>query len=167
MWIDPIALTTYLGSQIAFWHINSAHDCPGSQYRPTIEGGETRQLDGQTILVGAVHTGWEPLPAEPSVSSFVSEFTLPGANTLYASVLEKVAAAGFAAQDHWQNFKTVVMGGRLEEVPAAIAYLDQLLLAAGHPLSQTDISGDAEQGDPHTGWNTLCDKHHFPEDCKL
>jgi len=107
-----------------------------------------------------------PAPA-PDLTGFRTEFATPGANSLYGSVLGKVAAAGFEAQDHWQNFKQVVSEGRVAEIPGAIAYLDQLLVAAGQPLSETEINGDTEQGDPYNGWNTLCDKYHFPEGCKF
>jgi hypothetical protein len=168
-WINPQKPSHYLGDRAAFWHIpaSSDHPYPGPGHRPLVEGGEERVLDQDTILVGAVHIGWEVLPSPPKIGDFVAEFVTPGANTLYSSVASKVGAAGFAAQDHWQNLKAVVTEGRINEIPAAIAYLDQLLVAAGQPLSETDINGDTEQGDPYNGWNTLCDRYHFPENCKL
>ncbi|MDA0269232.1 MAG: hypothetical protein O3A14_20325 [Cyanobacteria bacterium] len=121
---------------------------------------ETFVTDGQWAAI-------RPSVLPPDLQAFRAEFSTPGANSLYGSVLGKVAAAGFAAQDHWQNFKAVVSEGRVLEIPGAIAYLDQLLVAAGQPLSETEINGDTEQGDPYNGWNTLCDKYHFPEGCKF
>ena len=116
---------------------------------------------------GAFEAWVDPPAPAPDLIGFKTEFTTPGANSLYGSVLAKVAAAGFEAQDHWQNFKQVVSEGRVAEIPGAIAYLAHLITTAGHPLSTADISGDTNQGDDYNGWNTLCDRHHFPAECQL
>ncbi len=95
----------------------------------------------------------------PDWHKLVSEFQFPG-NPLYSAVLGQVAAAGYAAQDHWNNVKTVLSTPQLQSVQtlaAAIAHLDWLLSEAGHPLS----------GETRAGWNNLLTDCHFPKTCFL
>ena len=106
-------------------------------------------------------------PVVPQVEAFVTEFRTPGLDTVYGSVAQKVAQCSFLTQDHWANFKSVVLGGQIADIPAAIAYLAHLLTTEGHPLSAQDIAGSVEDGDSFNGWNTLIDQYNFPPECLL
>jgi len=96
-------------------------------------------------------------PLDPLWDEFLADFKTPGANTLYGSVVAKVAAAGFVVQDHWRNFVDAVNNHDVQTLPGAIAYLAQLLSDAGQPLSTSDIDG----------WNTYMETYDFPDSCKL
>jgi len=110
----------------------------------------------QQAAAQVVFANWVDQP-DPQWDEFLTDFKTPGANTLYASVVAKVGAAGFVVQDHWRNFVDVMNGRDLETLPGAIAYLAQLLSDAGQPLSADDISG----------WNEYMDSYDFPDSCKL
>ena len=110
----------------------------------------------QQSAAQVVFANWVDQP-DPQWNEFLTDFKTPGANTLYASVVAKVGAAGFVVQDHWRNFVDVMNGRDLETLPGAIAYLAQLLSDAGQPLSADDISG----------WNEYMDSYDFPDSCKL
>lgn len=104
-----------------------------------------------------------PFVPEPKVlpkwDAFFSVFQMPG-NLLYRSVAQKVAQSDFETQDHWANFKMLLSTPTLrsvETLAASIEYLEQLLTAAGHPLSASD----------KTVWNGLMQGHDFPESCWL
>lgn len=108
------------------------------------------------------------LPPElPQVDEFIAEFRTPGLDTVYGSVAQKVAQCSFLTQDHWANFKAVVLGGQVADIPAAINYLAHLLTTEGHPLSAQDIMGSVKAGDSFNGWNTLITQYNFPADCLL
>lgn len=108
-----------------------------------------------------------PPPKMPEVDAFIAEFRTPGLDTVYGSVAGKVAQCTFLTQDHWANFKNVVLGGQVADIPAAIAYLAHLLTTEGHPLSAQDIVGSVEAGDNFNGWNTLITQYNFPPECLL
>jgi hypothetical protein len=95
----------------------------------------------------------------PDWLKLATEFQFPG-NLLYVSVLGKVAAADFVAQDHWQNFKLLLSTTHLQSVEAmaaAIAHLDRLLSEAGHGLENQDKAS----------WNRLMGECSFPIECQL
>jgi hypothetical protein len=95
----------------------------------------------------------------PDWLKLATEFQFPG-NPLYASVLGKVAAAGFVAQDHWQNFKLLLSTPNLQSVEAmaaSIAHLDRLLAEAGRGLDNQDKAS----------WNRLMQECSFPIECQL
>jgi hypothetical protein len=109
-------------------------------------------------LAEQIARDFQPAP-DPDWLKLAIEFQFPG-NPLYASVLGKVAAADFVAQDHWQNFKLLLSTPSLQSVEAlaaAIAHLDRLLSDAGHGLSNQDKAS----------WNRLMGECSFPIECQL
>ncbi|MDX2215535.1 MAG: hypothetical protein SFY66_19885 [Oculatellaceae cyanobacterium bins.114] len=114
--------------------------------------------EAEIAAATSVLANWQPEP-EPKWDEFVANFNYPG-NTLYASVVGKVSQAGFAAQDHWGNFKLMMVDSRLrspQALQASIGYLKLLLEQANQPLSQQDIEA----------WNNEMESYDFPEICKL
>lgn len=101
---------------------------------------------------------WEPTAA-PDWTGLMQDFQYPG-NTLYASIVGKVAGTGFTVQDHWANLKMLISTAALQNVgalAAGISHLATLLDEVDLPLADSDISA----------WNDLMDEHHFPNGCKL
>jgi hypothetical protein len=99
---------------------------------------------------------WE-LQRIPNVSGLATEFQYPG-NVLYGSVVQKVSVAGFVAQDHWQNFKLLLMSNPPEEaISAGIQYLANLLATANQPLTESDKAA----------WNALVQKYDLDQGCQL
>jgi hypothetical protein len=79
-------------------------------------------------------------------------------NVLYGPVVQKVAVAGFVAQDYWQNFKLLLMSNQPEEaIEAGIQYLANLLVSANQPLTDND----------KTAWNVLVQKYDLDQGCLL
>lgn len=112
----------------------------------------------QRSLAEQIVQDFQPVP-DPNWLKLTTEFQFPG-NPLYASVLDKIAAAGFVAQDHWQNFKLLLSTPNLQSVEAiavAIAHLDRLLIDAGHGMDSQDKAG----------WNQLMEECDFPIECQL
>lgn len=148
MWIRHDSLTAYSGDRLSWRDIlvNPSVGYPDPGEIPVIEDG--------------VHVANQPNPdysPGPDFSGLLAEFRVPDSNSFYTSVAQKVGESGFLAQDHWGNFKDAVTRQALNEIPASIQYLAQLLDQAGYPLNSADV----------LAWNSLCDRYHLPEACKL
>ena len=110
----------------------------------------------QQAAAQVIFANWADQP-DPQWDAFLTDFKTPGESTLYASVVAKVAAAGFVVQDHWRNFVDVANDHDLETLPGAVQYLATLLEGAGQPLSTSDIDS----------WNDYMEIYDFPDSCKL
>lgn len=99
-----------------------------------------------------------PTPT-PNWNGLVQQFQFPG-NQLYASIAAQVATSGFAAQDHWSNFKLMMLSPSLRSTEALAAGMSYLVFLLGQ-------SGQAIEPAIKGEWNALITANHFPNDCKL
>ncbi len=103
-------------------------------------------------------TAWE-LELAPDWDSLTTQFQFPG-NALYSAIAAQVAVSGFAAQDHWSNFKLMLLTPSLrsaEALAAGMNYLSFLLAQAGQTITPAIKSE----------WNALLAANQFPASCKL
>lgn len=99
-----------------------------------------------------------PTPT-PDWEGLTQQFQFPG-NALYAAIAAQVAVSGFAAQDHWSNFKLMMLSPSLRSTDTLAAGMGYLVFLLGQ-------AGQAIDADVKAEWNTLITTNHFPDDCKL
>jgi hypothetical protein len=103
--------------------------------------------------------GYTAPEVEPQWEQFLGYFSVPGqgGHKLYQAILTKVSESGFAAQDHWQNFKMALSSQNSGVFAASIQYLRTLLSTADNDLSASE----------EEDWNALMDQFGFSDGCKL
>jgi hypothetical protein len=100
-----------------------------------------------------------PLLPQPDWENLAAQFQFPG-NALYGAIAAQVAVSGFAAQDHWSNFKLMLLTPSQrspQTLAAGMNYLVWLLTMAGQPVSPT-VTAE---------WNRLLLANNFPSSCLI